>query len=69
MEGGKDPLFAIGGVTLAYNWTGTTMIQAFSVAHTEPTYMTAQGFYDYRIKLYRDQWDTICTTAGVKRGG
>lgn len=69
MEGGKDPLFAIGGVTLAYNWTGTTMIQAFSVPHTEPTYMTAQGFYDYRIKLYRDQWDTICTTAGVKRGG
>lgn len=67
----KDPLFRYGGVTLSYNWEGTTMLQAFEADPTEKNtlYMTPYDFFTYRKNLYARKWGTILQNAGLSNYG
>ncbi len=78
-EKAKDPLYCFGGVTLSYNWSGITMLQAFTANPNKPynsadpvsgeNYMTAKQFATYRMNLYEGQWTTVTAAAGVTAGG
>ena len=67
----KDPLFCYGGVTLSYNWEGTTMLQAFASDPNEENtlYMTPYDFFTYRKNLYARKWGTILQNAGLSNYG
>ncbi len=61
----KNPLFSLGGVTLNYNWTGTSFVQAFTANNTSANYMTAEEFFLYRYNMYNAQWSKVLTSAGL----
>lgn len=67
----KDPLFNHGGVTLSYNWEGTTMLQAFASDPGEKNtlYMTPYDFFTYRKNLYARKWGTVLQNAGLSNYG
>ncbi len=64
-ENGRNPLYSLGGVTLSYNWTGISYLQAFTANNTSANYKTPEQFFLYRYNNYASQWSKVLTSAGV----